>query len=70
MRLPNFVNQSILLMTVFLDSRVPSLTELAAREVALSIPFELVEVYHPPVPEVLQLTIAFYSFPDEEEDIR
>ena len=47
-----------------------SLTELAAREVALSIPFELVEVYHPPVPELLQLSIAFWSFPEEEEDIR
>lgn len=47
-----------------------SLTELSAREVASSIPFELVEVYHPPVPEQLQLRIAFWSFPDQEEDIR
>ena len=30
---------------------VLSLTELAAREVASSIPFELVERYYPPVPE-------------------
>ena len=47
-----------------------SLTELAAREVAASIPFEAVERVFPPVPEPLQLRIAFYSFPDMEEDIR
>ncbi len=47
------------------------LTELAAREVAASIPFELVEVFEPsPVPPELQLKIAFWSFPEEEEDIR
>ena len=33
---------------------VLSLTELAAREVASSIPFELVERYYPPVPEQVQ----------------
>lgn len=52
------------------DGNVLSLTELAAREVASSIPFEAVEQVFPPVPEPLQLRIAFYSFPDLEEDIR
>ena len=50
----------------FLDlSGVPSLIELASREVAASIPFELVERYFPPIPEELQLKIAFWSFPDQ-----
>jgi hypothetical protein len=49
---------------------VPSLTELASRCVAAHIPFELVERFFPPVPEQLQLRIAFWSFPDNEEDIR
>ena len=47
-----------------------SLVELSAREVASSIPFELVEKFYPPVPEELQLRIAFWSFPEDEEDIR
>lgn len=47
-----------------------SLTEFAARCVASYIPFELVEHVYPPVPEQLQLRIAFWSFPDNEEDIR
>jgi hypothetical protein len=38
---------------------------LASREVAASIPFELVEHYFPPVPEELQLRIAFWSFPEQ-----
>jgi len=38
--------------------------------VASHIPFELVEHFYPPVPEQLQLRIAFWSFPDNEEDIR
>ncbi|XP_014289772.1 zinc finger SWIM domain-containing protein 8 homolog [Halyomorpha halys] len=50
--------------------RVPQLCELAARCVASHIPFELVEHVYPPVPEQLQLRIAFWSFPDNEEDIR
>lgn len=50
--------------------QVPSLTELAAKCVASHIPFELVEHVYPPVPEQLQLRIAFWSFPDNEEDIR
>ncbi|XP_066258145.1 zinc finger SWIM domain-containing protein 8 homolog isoform X3 [Euwallacea similis] len=49
---------------------VPSLTEFAAKCVASHIPFELVEHVYPPVPEQLQLRIAFWSFPDNEEDIR
>uniref|UniRef100_T1GUC2 SWIM-type domain-containing protein n=1 Tax=Megaselia scalaris TaxID=36166 RepID=T1GUC2_MEGSC len=50
--------------------KVTSLTELAAKCVASFIPFELVEHVYPPVPEQLQLRIAFWSFPDNEEDIR
>lgn len=50
--------------------RVATLCELAARCVASHIPFELVERFYPPVPEQLQLRIAFWSFPDNEEDIR
>ena len=42
------------------DGVVLSLTELAAREVASSIPFEAVERVFPPVPEPLQLRIAYY----------
>ncbi|XP_030378874.1 zinc finger SWIM domain-containing protein 8 [Scaptodrosophila lebanonensis] len=49
---------------------VSTLAELAARCVASHIPFELVEHVYPPVPEQLQLRIAFWSFPDNEEDIR
>nr|CAI5864382.1 unnamed protein product [Callosobruchus analis] len=51
-------------------SPVTSLAELSARCVAAHIPFELVEHVYPPVPEQLQLRIAFWSFPDNEEDIR
>ncbi|CAB4057327.1 Zinc finger SWIM domain-containing protein 8 [Lepeophtheirus salmonis] len=47
-----------------------SLCELGARSVARWIPFELVERYYPPVPEEVQLRIAFWSFPEREEDIR
>lgn len=49
---------------------MPTLCELSARCVASHIPFELVEHFYPPVPEQLQLRIAFWSFPDNEEDIR
>ena len=52
------------------SQKVLSLTELAAKEVATSIPFELVEIFDPPVPEQLQLRISSWSFPDQEEDIR
>ena len=49
---------------------MPKLLELAAKEAASSIPFELVEQYPQPIPEDLQLRIAFWSFPEQEEDIR
>lgn len=52
------------------ENPVTSLTELAAKCVASYIPFELVEHVFPPVPEQLQLRIAYWSFPDNEEDIR
>lgn len=51
-------------------SSVSTLSELAAKCVACHIPFELVEHVYPPVPEQLQLQIAFWSFPDSEDDIR
>ncbi|XP_054722766.1 zinc finger SWIM domain-containing protein 8-like [Uloborus diversus] len=52
------------------DGQVASLVELSARVVAFHIPFEVVEHVCPPVPEQLQLRIAFWSFPENEEDIR
>lgn len=54
----------------FTETQVTTLTELAAKCVASFIPFELVEHVYPPVPEQLQLRIAYWSFPDNEEDIR
>ena len=47
-----------------------SLTELSAKAVAHQFPFELVEKYYSPVPEQLQLRIAFWSFPESDDDIR
>ncbi|CAK9300615.1 unnamed protein product [Gordionus sp. m RMFG-2023] len=47
-----------------------SLVEIAAKRVAKCIPFEFVEKMYPPVPEQLQLRIAFWSFPENEEEIR
>lgn len=55
---------------LFSEKLVSSLSELAAKCVASHIPFELVEHVYPPVPEQLQLQIAFWSFPDSEDDIR
>ncbi|XP_076055750.1 zinc finger SWIM domain-containing dorado isoform X2 [Oratosquilla oratoria] len=52
------------------DGKVMSLTEMCARTIAAHIPFEVVEQMMPPVPEQLQLQIAFWSFPENEEDIR
>ena len=49
---------------------VPSLVELGSQAVALHIPFEVVEHFYPPIPEQLQLRIAFWSFAENEEDIR
>ena len=60
-----------------LGSTVLSLLELASREVAGSIPFELVENGYidpsgirVPIPPDCQIRIAFWSFPEQEEDIR
>lgn len=64
------INVCLVLCFFAESSRVPPLCELAARCVASHIPFELVEHVYPPVPEQLQLRIAFWSFPDNEEDIR
>ncbi|KAM3913154.1 zinc finger SWIM domain-containing protein 8 isoform 2-T2 [Leptodactylus fuscus] len=52
------------------DGFVNPLVELSAKQVAFHIPFEVVEKVYPPVPEQLQLRIAFWSFPENEEDIR
>jgi hypothetical protein len=59
------VEKTLIISLPVSDRNVMSLTELAAREVASSIPFELVEHYFPPVPEELQLRIAFWSFPEQ-----
>lgn len=58
------------LFLVLLDGLVIPLVELSAKQVAFHIPFEVVEKVYPPVPEQLQLRIAFWSFPENEEDIR
>ena len=50
--------------------QVAPLAELAAKAVACHIPFEVVERFPEPIPEPLQLSIAFWSFPEAEEDIR
>ncbi|XP_061693416.1 zinc finger SWIM domain-containing protein 8 isoform X3 [Syngnathoides biaculeatus] len=52
------------------DGQVTPLVELSAKQVAFHIPFEVVEKVFPPVPEQLQLRIAYWSFPENEEDIR
>merc|ERR1712012_201771 len=51
-------------------NQVPSLVELGSQAVACNIPFEVVEHFYIPIPEQLQLRIAFWSFPENEEDIR
>lgn len=53
-----------------IDGSSLNLVELSAKCVASFIPFEMVERVFPPVPEQLQLRIAFWSFPEHEEDIR
>ena len=55
---------------VFHLTEVSSLLEIASQAVAGQIPFEVVEHFYPPIPEQLQLRIAFWSFPENEEDIR
>ena len=62
-----FSNQ-LYYMCMSLD--VTPLLELASQSVASHIPFEVVEHFYPPIPEQLQLRIAFWSFPENEEDIR
>lgn len=57
-------------VTCLPDGLVISLVELSAKQVAFHIPFEVVEKVYPPVPEQLQLRIAYWSFPENEEDIR
>lgn len=52
------------------DGKVTSLVELAAQAVACHIPFEVVEHFPQPIPDEVQLRIAFWSFPENEEDIR
>ncbi|CDW53356.1 hypothetical protein TTRE_0000162001 [Trichuris trichiura] len=52
------------------SKRVLSLTDIAAKTVARYIPFEMVERFKQPVPEVLQQRIAFFSFPEKVADIR
>ncbi|XP_047136494.1 zinc finger SWIM domain-containing protein 8 isoform X1 [Hydra vulgaris] len=49
---------------------VLSLMELCSKTVALNYPFEIIEHHKRPIPESLQLRIAFWSFPDSEEEIR
>uniref|UniRef100_A0A673I266 Zinc finger SWIM domain-containing protein 8-like n=1 Tax=Sinocyclocheilus rhinocerous TaxID=307959 RepID=A0A673I266_9TELE len=53
-----------------MHGQVIPLVELSAKQVAFHIPFEVVEKVYPPVPEQLQLRIAYWSFPENEEDIR
>ena len=52
------------------EGAVSSLVELSSKAVACYIPFEVVEHFPQPIPEQLQLRIAFWSFPENEEDIR
>lgn len=61
---------SLCSVTSLPDGLVISLVELSAKQVAFHIPFEVVEKVYPPVPEQLQLRIAYWSFPENEEDIR
>ncbi|RUS70320.1 hypothetical protein EGW08_021917 [Elysia chlorotica] len=52
------------------ERQVTPLAELSAKAVACYIPFEVVEDFSKPIPEPIQLRIAFWSFPESEEDIR
>ena len=60
---------TIILIFSTKGTAVLSLTELTCRFIAIHLPFELVEMVYPPVPEQLQLRIAFWSFPEHEDDI-
>ena len=50
--------------------QVLSLMELSAKCAASNYAFEVVEQHNPPIPEALQLRIAFWSFPESKEEIR
>lgn len=52
------------------EGKIMSLTELAAQKVACHLPFGLVEHFTPPVPEPMQCRIAYWSFPQDEEDVK
>ena len=52
------------------DGMVSSLKELCSRVVAHNFPIEAVEHDWPDVPEWLKLRIAYWSFPDNQDDIR
>jgi hypothetical protein len=51
-------------------TNVDKLVIICAKYVAENVPFELVESHREPVPEDLQLKIAFHSFPDSIDTIR
>lgn len=59
----------LLFFVLFSEGAVLRLSELAARCVAMHIPFEMVEKFQPPVPEELQQRITFWSFPEGDDDI-
>lgn len=52
------------------EGKIMTLTELAAQKVACHLPFGLVEHFEPPVPEPMQCRIAYWSFPQDEEDVK
>jgi len=52
------------------EKEVLSLIEICSKCVAKNHAFETVELYTPPIPDNLQLRIAYHSFPESEEEIR
>ena len=44
--------------------------DICAKAVAEHFPFQAVEEHHPPVPEDIQLKIAYWSFPRKENNIQ
>lgn len=52
------------------EGKIMTLAELAAQKVACHLPFGLVEHFEPPVPEPMQCRIAYWSFPQDEEDVK
>lgn len=65
-----YTGVALIEIDLFSAGAVSSLVELASKAVACHIPFEVVEHFPQPIPEQLQLRIAFWSFPENEEDIR